>query len=141
VRQQLQTTNQKLFLQYQQPECVPEKFEGGSPLIFYNYMYDQLNRLVQQDAYNGFNTGTNSWVAANNMGSMGERLKERIAYDANGNIMNYLRKSLNGGTADMDSLTYKYYAGYQPVKVYYRQRTPWYLYRLCAGYREAVGYA
>ncbi|OQP68407.1 RHS repeat domain-containing protein [Niastella populi] len=85
------------------------KFEGevGGPLIFYNYKYDQLNRLTQQDAFTGFNTTTNEWSSP--MTSMGDRLKERIAYDANGNILKYLRNSINP-QARMDSLTYHYYA-------------------------------
>jgi RHS repeat-associated protein len=88
-----------------------KKFESsspGGPLIFYNYKYDQLNRLVSQDAFNGFNRGNNNW---NGLASMGEWLKERIAYDANGNILKYLRNSLGGSTHQMDSLNYHYYAG------------------------------
>lgn len=87
-----------------------DNFPGG-PLIFYNYRYDQLNRLTGQDAYNGFSADSNSWAG---MTSMGEYLKERIAYDANGNILKYLRKNIGaltpGAAAYMDSLTYKYYS-------------------------------
>ncbi|WP_207512921.1 LamG-like jellyroll fold domain-containing protein [Longitalea luteola] len=85
----------------------------GGPLIFYNYKYDQLNRLIAQDAYKGFNVGSNNW---NGMTSMGENLKERIAYDANGNILKYLRKSISGTPADMDSLNYHYYANTNQLK-------------------------
>ena len=36
----------------------------GSAPLFYNYTYDQLNRLTGMDVYNGFNsTATNSWTA------------------------------------------------------------------------------
>jgi RHS repeat-associated protein len=62
-----------------------------------------LNRLVYQDALNGFSG--NSWTG---MATMGEQLKERITYDDNGNIKKYLRKSIDG--THMDSLTYEYYA-------------------------------
>lgn len=79
--------------------------EAGGPLIFYNYKYDQLNRLTAQDTYNGFLREQNKW---DNMSSMGEAAKERVAYDANGNIQKYLRKSMQGGI--MDSLKYHYYA-------------------------------
>ncbi|THU30796.1 RHS repeat protein [Niastella caeni] len=79
----------------------------GGPLIFYNYKYDQLNRLTAQDAYKGFNGVTNSWSS---MTTMGDYLKERVAYDANGNIKKYLRNSISGTTAQMDSLNYYYYA-------------------------------
>jgi hypothetical protein len=83
-------------------------FPGG-PLIFYSYKYDQLNRLTGQDAFNlGYNGTTNNW---DSLHSMGDYLKERIAYDGNGNITRYLRNSISGATAGMDSLTYKYYAG------------------------------
>jgi RHS repeat-associated protein len=85
-----------------------DDFPGG-PLIFYSYKYDQLNRLTGQDAFNlGYNGTTNNW---DSLHSMGDYLKERIAYDGNGNITRYLRNSISGATAGMDSLTYKYYAG------------------------------
>ncbi|OQP52818.1 hypothetical protein A4H97_24270 [Niastella yeongjuensis] len=80
----------------------------GGPLIFYNYRYDQLNRLTGQDAYNGFSADSNSWK---NIAVMGENLKERITYDGNGNILKYLRKSIEGADAFMDSLNYFYYSG------------------------------
>jgi YD repeat-containing protein len=80
----------------------------GGPLIFYNYKYDQLNRLTGQDAYNGFKVDSNHW---NNIALMGERLKERITYDGNGNIQKYLRNSIDPGQLRMDSLNYRYYAG------------------------------
>jgi RHS repeat-associated protein len=47
---------------------------------------------------------------------MGQRLKERIAYDANGNILKYLRKSITGTDAHMDSLNYLYYANTNRLK-------------------------
>ncbi|OQP52513.1 hypothetical protein [Niastella populi] len=86
------------------------KFDGepGGPLIFYNYKYNQLNRLTGQDAYNGYNSTTNSWAE---LTVMGENLKERISYDANGNIQKHLRKSITGTAAHMDSLRYYYYGG------------------------------
>ena len=48
------------------------------------------------------------------MNSVGEAAKERVAYDANGNIQNYLRKSIQGGV--MDSLNYHYYANANQLK-------------------------
>jgi phage tail protein X len=77
-------------------------------LIFYNYKYDQLNRLTGQDAYNGFNVDSNRW---DTVALMGDRLKERITYDANGNIQKYLRNSIDPNQLRMDSLNYRYYAG------------------------------
>lgn len=82
--------------------------EPGGPLHFYNYRYDQLNRLTGQDVYKGFDTTANSW---NGMNGNNDYLKERIAYDANGNILKYLRNAMSGSAADMDSLTYRYYKG------------------------------
>jgi RHS repeat-associated protein len=81
----------------------------GGPLIFYNYQYDQLNRLTGQDAYTGWFNRSNGYY--DSLQTMGERLKERIAYDGNGNIQQYLRKSITGTTADMDSLHYYYNTG------------------------------
>jgi hypothetical protein len=59
------------------------------------------------DVYNGANTGANLWsgtLTATN------EYKERISYDANGNILRYLRQG-TGAKLDMDSLSYKYNAG------------------------------
>ena len=76
--------------------------------LFYNYRYDQLNRLVSMQAYNGLNTATNVWapVAINDY-------KEAITYDPNGNILTYNRKgspSIAGKQLEMDALTYNYIA-------------------------------
>jgi RHS repeat-associated protein len=84
------------------------EIQTGGPLIFYNYKYDQLNRLTRQDAYTGFNNTANEWNSP--MTAMGEPLKERIVYDGNGNIQKYLRNSIKSAQPAMDSLTYSYYA-------------------------------
>jgi len=75
------------------------------PLTFYNYKYDQLNRLTRMDAYIGFNASTNSWSGMQGINAM----KERVKYDGNGNIKNYVRYSITG--SPMDSLTYTNYTG------------------------------
>jgi hypothetical protein len=72
----------------------------------YNYGYDQLNRIVSMDVYRGLNQDSNSWAGLNVVNDY----KERVSYDANGNILQYLRNG-SGGTVAMDSLTYHYYAG------------------------------
>ncbi|WP_121356786.1 RHS repeat domain-containing protein [Flavisolibacter nicotianae] len=68
----------------------------------YTYGYDQLNRLreMRQHTVNG------AWSNSNII----DAYSESIAYDANGNILQYLRKGANtaGQPLDMDSLTYKY---------------------------------
>jgi RHS repeat-associated protein len=72
----------------------------------YNYHYDQLNRLVAMDAFNGLDVSTGTFVTTNNQLT---DYKERISYDPNGNILTYLR---NGDAARpaMDDLTYNYTA-------------------------------
>ncbi|WP_133995032.1 hypothetical protein, partial [Dinghuibacter silviterrae] len=78
----------------------------GHPLL-YNYQYDQLNRLLHMDAWN--NTGS-TWASSTKLPDF----KERVAYDPNGNILQYLRNGNNtfaGQPIGMDSLNYSYTAG------------------------------
>jgi hypothetical protein len=77
-----------------------------SPLL-YNYQYDQLNRIVAMDAFTGLNQSTNTWSSPL---TLTNNYKERVTYDANGNILKYYRNGTTwGGTPlGMDSLTYKY---------------------------------
>jgi RHS repeat-associated protein len=70
----------------------------------YNYAYDQLNRLVKMDAYTGYDAATHTWGT---LDSHGGEYMERIAYDANGNILKYLRSG-HRGKVQMDSLSYYY---------------------------------
>jgi RHS repeat-associated protein len=73
----------------------------------YNYHYDQLNRIVAMDVYNGLDVSAGTFVPVNNQLT---DYKERISYDPNGNILSYLR---NGDAArpSMDDLTYNYTLG------------------------------
>ncbi|MBO9205234.1 MULTISPECIES: RHS repeat-associated core domain-containing protein [Niastella] len=75
--------------------------------LFYNYRYDQLNRLVSMQAYNGFDATNNLWSAGTS--SIAD-YAEAVSYDPNGNIMTYNRKGAPavGSQADMDDLTYHY---------------------------------
>ena len=68
----------------------------------YTYGYDQLNRLTEMRQH----TSTGNWSNSNIINAYGES----IAYDANGNILKYLRQGANvtGMPVDMDSLTYNY---------------------------------
>lgn len=80
------------------------KIRNGS-IAGYTYNYDQLNRLTEMNRHN-IDAGASTW----NNSSIIAAYKERISYDANGNILKYLR---NGGDTtglplDMDSLGYKY---------------------------------
>lgn len=69
----------------------------------YSYRYDQLSRLVGANKHAAFTTGVASW--GNN--SIADEYKERITYDGNGNIRDYIR---NGAAAQlqMDRLHYGY---------------------------------
>ncbi len=75
--------------------------------VLYNYTYDQLNRLVAMDVFNGSNTGVNLWSGTFTAVT---DYQERISYDANGNILRYKRNGA-AGKPGMDSMTYKYMAG------------------------------
>ncbi|WEK37957.1 MAG: hypothetical protein P0Y53_10640 [Candidatus Pseudobacter hemicellulosilyticus] len=88
---------------------APE-FAEGAPL-FFNYQYDQLNRLTGMDVYNGFNRDNNSFSGLTAI----DAFKERVSYDSNGNIQRYLRNG-NGYPVLMDSLTYSYYPGTNRLK-------------------------
>ncbi|HMG67899.1 MAG TPA: RHS repeat-associated core domain-containing protein, partial [Chitinophagaceae bacterium] len=67
----------------------------------YSYGYDQLNRLVEMRQHNTNAAG--GWSNSNIITAY----RESIAYDANGNILKYLRNGTSA-TTDMDSLNYKY---------------------------------
>lgn len=68
----------------------------------YTYGYDQLNRLTQMRQHTTSGNWNNSQIIT--------AYRESIAYDANGNILQYLRHGVNdaGLPLDMDSLTYLY---------------------------------
>lgn len=70
----------------------------------YTYRYDQLNRLVAMDKHSAFVEGTTTgWDNS----SFVDDYKERITYDANGNIKTYLRNG-NSSALSMDNLGYAY---------------------------------
>ncbi|KIC89064.1 hypothetical protein, partial [Flavihumibacter sp. ZG627] len=70
----------------------------------YNYQYDQLSRLTGMDSYQQFTPSSNQWTSPL---TTQQAYKERIAYDGNGNILQYLRQGMATKLA-MDSLQYKY---------------------------------
>jgi YD repeat-containing protein len=74
----------------------------NQPLL-YNYQYDQLNRLVAMDAYQGLNSSTNTWGTLTN----NQAYLERVSYDANGNILTYKRQG-TASSFNMDDLGYSY---------------------------------
>ncbi|MEO9023277.1 MAG: hypothetical protein ABI237_18530 [Ginsengibacter sp.] len=73
--------------------------------LTYSFKYDQLNRLIAMDAYKGLNTATNTFtpVTINDY-------KERLTYDANGNIKSYLRNG-SGSSLNLNNYSYSYIAG------------------------------
>lgn len=76
---------------------------GDSKL--YGYRYDQLNRYVRMDAFNGvYSVGNSASLTRVN------DYHEEITYDPNGNIRTYLRNATtqNGGMQAMDNLTFQY---------------------------------
>ena len=78
----------------------------NNPLL-YNYQYDQLNRLVQMDAWKS--EGAN-WNILQKL----KHFHEGITYDANGNILKYQRngnKDVPEEHIVMDNLTYSYKPG------------------------------
>ncbi|MEQ1676014.1 MAG: DUF6443 domain-containing protein, partial [Chitinophagaceae bacterium] len=83
-------------------EVAMSKIDNGA-VKGYSYGYDQLNRLVfmNQHTISGSTWNNTNIISA---------YAESIAYDANGNILKYLRKGANisGMPLDMDSLNYKY---------------------------------
>ncbi|WP_127132528.1 RHS repeat-associated core domain-containing protein [Pseudoflavitalea rhizosphaerae] len=85
-------------------------YENG-PNLFFNYKYDQLNRIVSLDTDTGFNMVSNSYPMLNSLPGF----KERFSYDANGNILS-LRRNNKGAVPVMDVLNYSYYPGTNQLK-------------------------
>jgi hypothetical protein len=73
--------------------------------VGYSYGYDQLNRITGMRQHTIAN-GASSWSNSNIINDY----KEDVAYDANGNILKYLRNGTTqgGSSLGMDSLTYFY---------------------------------
>jgi RHS repeat-associated protein len=68
----------------------------------YNYHYDQLNRIVAMDVFNGLAPATGTFTPVNV-----SDYRERISYDPNGNILTYNRHG-DAARLSMDSLSYFY---------------------------------
>ena len=82
--------------------------KGLTPLtIGYAYEYDQLNRLNNVKPYDTFDGTNYKWSTS---GSGMTAYKETLTYDANGNIITYLRKGAVS-QVNMDNMTYNYVAG------------------------------
>lgn len=82
------------------------KLNNGAA-VGYTYAYDQLSRLVQTQQHSVGST----WTPTNNY-------KEATSYDANGNMLTYLRNGTTQGgkQQEMDDLTYAYQDGRNRVR-------------------------
>src|SRR3569832_484782 len=81
--------------------------------LFYNYRYDQLNRIKSMNAFNGLNS-TNQWAPTSIID-----YGESVTYDPNGNIITYNRNgspSISNKTQQKDALNYNYYTGTNQLK-------------------------
>ncbi|MEO6240311.1 MAG: RHS repeat-associated core domain-containing protein, partial [Bacteroidia bacterium] len=67
------------------------------------YTYDQLNRLLNAEAYTNINVATNTWSSGS---TYANRYYNAFSYDANGNILGQLRYDQAGNA--IDSLKYRY---------------------------------
>jgi len=79
------------------------------------FQYDQLNRLVNVQAFNDLDTGSLAWKST---GNYYPYYAEHFSYDQNGNMLSVNRRgdSLHSGNASMDSLAYHYYYGTNKLK-------------------------
>ena len=96
------------------PTMVGSTLTPGNPQVN-GYRYDQLNRIVGMNTYTGLDNTTNIFTVPVNASV---NYKERVIYDANGNILTYTRNGHTANTAgvNMDDLTYSYYAGTNKLK-------------------------
>lgn len=69
------------------------------------YKYDQLNRLVESNTYNTYDSINNQFTAS---GGALTAYKNAFTYDENGNILTQLRNG-SATTPNLDNLTYEYY--------------------------------
>lgn len=69
----------------------------------YAYEYDQLNRLLSSNAWEGYNSGTLTWTGVAPIAAHANT----FTYSADGNILTQIR---DGVSANLDNLTYHYMA-------------------------------
>ena len=74
------------------------------------YRYDQLNRILQSNSYDGYEggpkniTGSNDWTSC--ASPITDMYKNEFTYDANGNILTQRRHDETG--QQFDDLIYQY---------------------------------
>jgi len=84
----------------------------NKPMV-YGYRYDQLNRIVSMDAFDGLDNADNT-LTANRL----DDYHEAVTYDPNGNIRTYLRNGTTAGSSPlgMDDLGYTYITNTNKLK-------------------------
>jgi len=102
----LQTTGNGLYNGNISQSTLGLSLLNGALPVGYSYGYDQLNRILGMRQHS-IASGQDSWSNSNII----DNYKEDVAYDANGNILKYLRNGTiqAGNQLGMDSLTYYYY--------------------------------
>ena len=108
----LQTTGNGLYNGNISQSTLGLSLLNGALPVGYSYGYDQLNRIVGMRQHS-IASGQGSWSNSNII----DDYKENLAYDANGNILKYLRNGTShaGNPLGMDSLTYHYIANSNQV--------------------------
>ncbi|RXK85268.1 RHS repeat domain-containing protein [Filimonas effusa] len=82
---------------------LPQASSGS--VVGNSYRYDQLNRLILANRHNNLTNDNSAW--SNN--AISDEYKEKLTYDANGNILTLKRTAPATGVDKlMDNLTYKY---------------------------------
>lgn len=79
---------------------------GVTPLATV-YSYDQLNRIRNATYFNNIDTVENKWKTG---GASLASYYNHFVYDANGNIINQIRRGLSSTNIKLDSLEYVYYS-------------------------------
>jgi hypothetical protein len=59
--------------------------DGANGAKIYGFGYDQLNRLLAMDVYEGINNATNTFTPI----TINNQYQEQLKYDDNGNILEY----------------------------------------------------
>ena len=71
--------------------------------LHYKFKYDQLNRLLSTDAFDGLNATANQWQNTTALAAY----HNELSYDPNGNILTNKRNG-EAGNLNMDDMVYHY---------------------------------
>ena len=73
----------------------------GNPTVLpqaTSYQYDQLNRLVEAQAYQNIDPTLNKWLSGSTYAGL---YNNKFVYDANGNILSQQRRDSSGTLVDI----------------------------------------